>query len=128
MLNPDSLTNVFTVMIDDWTHNWYHQKTKQDRLLFLSELRSFMTARRLSEIDKDPEISTLKSKRENATARLVELERTTSSLRAELTAWNNRIAELESQAEQAEDRKLEAAREKARVQKKNRLFTQVIGQ
>jgi uncharacterized protein involved in exopolysaccharide biosynthesis len=127
MPSPESLSNVFSIMVDDYTNRWYHQKNKEDRIALLSEVRSFLTARRLSEIDKNPELSTLKAKRENAMAKLQELERTTSGVRAELTAWEHRINEIEKQRNAEEDLKLESAKKKARALKKNRLFSQVVG-
>lgn len=127
MPSPESLTNVFSLMVDDYTNRWYHQKNKQERVGLLQEVRSFLTARRLSEIDKNPELSTLKAKRENAMARLQELDRTISGVRAELTAWEHRINEIEAQRDAEQDRKLESAKKKARAMKKNRLFSQVVG-
>lgn len=127
MPNPDSLNNVMSLMVDDWTNQWYHQKNKEDRIALLTEIRSFLTARRLSEVDKNPELSTLKTKRQNTAAKLEQLNKTISSLRAELTAWDSRIKHIEKEESEQEDRKLDAAKEKARAQRKNRLFSQVVG-
>ena len=115
-------------MVDDFTNKWYHSKDKSDRIVILNELRSFLSARRMSEVDSDPELSAIRAKRETAIGRLNELDQLLSNVKAELAAWDARIQELEGLREKEEDAKLETARTKARAQRKNRLFTQVVGQ
>lgn len=83
-------------MVDDFTSQWYHQKTKPERQQILNEIRSYLKARRLSEIDKDPELSVLRDKREKSAERLAQTEETLSDLMSELRAWDARIQELES--------------------------------
>jgi len=100
--NPDANRNVFSLMVDDWINTWYHQKTRPERQQIINEVRFYLRKRRLSEIDKNPELAVLREKRETARVNLEETQRKISEITAELQAWEARIEDLQSLEKQRE--------------------------
>lgn len=114
MVSRESLTNVFSLMVDDWTNQWYHSKTKTDRVRILDEVREYLKHRRRSEEHPDPNVSVLREELDRLEAEMLRHSSSMKEAQTKSMAIKARLDELEAAQDQLSAQDLDDLKQRHR--------------